>query len=93
MALSAVVTKKSITTTQDKLYQITLELVLTDTAGIGFTKDYSQDYRTGENVANKKALFLDQMQKDIDYYKAAQVLSGTAALATAITDIQNSLIL
>ncbi len=93
MALSAAVTKKSVTCSQDKLYNITLTLTLTDTAGEGFVRDYSQDYRTGENVATKKALFLDKMQNDIDRYKASQALSDNAALATAITEIQSNLVL
>jgi hypothetical protein len=93
MALSAAVTKKDITNTQTGLYHITLELNLTDSDGTGFINTYSQEYRTGENISAKKQLFISEMQTDIDRYKAAKTLSGAAGLATAITDIQNSLVL
>ena len=91
MALSATVTKKSVTTSQDKLYQIVLTLALTDTEGVGFTKDYSQDYRTGESVSTKVNLFINDMQIDINRYKDAKALSANATLATAITNIQSGL--
>jgi hypothetical protein len=93
MALSVSVTKKNITNTQKNLYGIVLELILTDTTGAGFTKEYSQEYRTGENVNSKVQVFINKMQEDIDQYKAAKTLSDNSALATAIINIQNGLIL
>ena len=93
MALSITVNKKSVTNTQERLYSITLELILTDTAGEGLIKDYSTEYRTGESVSVIKQNLISQMQNDIDSYKSAQTLSNNVALATAITDIKNSLVL
>ena len=89
--LSANVTKESVTTNQVGLYIITLKLVLTDSEGAGFTKTYSEEYRTGENIDDKKIKFLRKMQHDIDSYKSSQTISNTVALATAVTEIQNGL--
>ena len=91
--LSVNVMKESVTTSQPGLYTITLKLELIDTEGVGFTRSYAEEYRTGENINNKKSLFITKMQDDINFYKTGQTMSNTAALATAITDIKNSLTL
>jgi hypothetical protein len=93
MALSVSVAKKDVVTTQDKLYTITLEVVLSDTGGAGFIRQYSCDYRTGESIASKKQGLINTIQVDIDMYKAAEALSKNAALATAISEIQSGLVL
>lgn len=93
MALSATVSKVSVTTSQEMLYSITLQLVLTDTAGVGFTKTYTIEYRTGENVADKKKYFIEQMQMDINRYKSGQTIYNSSVLNTAVTDIQTGLTL
>jgi hypothetical protein len=88
--MTATVTKKSVTTSQPSLYSITLTLTVTDN-GDTWSKDYSQEYRTGENVATKVQGFISLMQTDIDFYKSGKALSSAAGLATAITNIQNGL--
>ena len=93
MSLSAAVSKISVTTNQPKLYQITLQLVLTDTVGPGFTNQYSKEYRSGESVSSKKQLFINDMQADIDNYKSSQSIFDSAVLDTAVSDIQSDLTL
>lgn len=88
--MTATVTKKSVTSSQPNLYSITLTLTITDNE-TSWSKDYSQEYRTGENVSTKVQAFINAMQNDIDFYKSGQALSNAAGLATAITNIQNGL--
>lgn len=87
MALSKTVTKISVTNPQSKLYIITLQLTITDTAGLGFTKQYSKEYRTGENVSTKTQAFINAMQDDIDSYKNSQAIYNNASLDTAVNNI------
>lgn len=91
MALSATVSKVSVTTSQESLYSIVLKLVLADTAGEGFTKEYSVHYRTGDNVVDKQKEFKDQMNKDIANYKSGQSVYNAAALNTVVSGLQSSL--
>ena len=91
--LSVNITKESVTTTQDRLFSITLKLELTDTEGAGFTKSYTEEYRLGENMNNKKNLFINKMQDDINFYKSGKTISESTGLASAIIDIKNGLIL
>jgi hypothetical protein len=93
MALSIEVTKGSVTTSQNKKYSITFHVVLTDTEGAGFTKDYSVEYRTGENVANKVSLVVSDIQNDVNRYTDSQTLLNSAGLTTAVTNIQNGIVL
>jgi hypothetical protein len=91
MALLATVTKKSVTTNQDKLYSITFNLLVTDGAAEVINQNVACEYRTGENVGSKVTEVKEKMQKLIDNYKAAQAIFNAAALDTAVTNIQGGL--
>jgi hypothetical protein len=55
-------------------------------------KDYSVKYRTGDDISLKTDLFIKQMQKDIDNYKSEQAIFTNAQLDTAITTVQEGLV-
>ena len=93
MSLTAQVTKKSVTGNQPRINTIIFTLVLTDTAGAGFTQDYSCEYRQGDNVASKVAEIVEKMQISINSYKAQQLIFSSTALNNAVTSIAGSLTL
>jgi hypothetical protein len=91
MALSIIVTKKSVTLSQEGLYQITLNLQYLDGSTVLIDRDFSENYWTGQTPAFVVGKFKEKMQKAIDDYKAAQIIYNSAALDTAITTLKNGL--
>ena len=92
MALTAIVTKKSVVFVQPKLHSITFNLVLNDGAIPVLDRDISCQFAAGDTVAAKVAFVVELMQTEIDRYKAVQVIFNSAALATAVTSISNALV-
>jgi len=93
MALSKVITKKSVKQVMPKCYSITFNLIVEDTEGSGINQDFSVEYNTGENVATKTAQVIANMQLVIDAYKAEQALYKAVGLDTAVTTINAGVIL
>lgn len=91
MALSVVVTKKSVILTQSKLWLITLNMTLLNDGVEAFSKDYSIKYRTGDLISAKVVRFIELMQKDIDIYKSEQLIFNNAQLNTAVINVQAGL--
>lgn len=91
MALVATVTKKSVSKIMDKMWHITMNLVLTDNSVEVLTKDHSVRYRTGDSISGKVSEFIDLMQYDIDKYKSEQNIFTNAQLDTAVTNVQAGL--
>ena len=92
MALTATVTNVSVTNRDLKWYTITHQLVLADSNGIGFTKQYSLDFMFGSQMSEKTQAFKGLMQADIVCYKRAELLRNSPALNTSIINIQNQLV-
>lgn len=92
MTLSVTVTKKSVSKNMDKLWNITMNMTLTDEAVEVINKDYSIRYRTGDDIGAKTNQLTEQMQADIDKYKAEQVIFMNAKLDTAVSIIQAGLV-
>ncbi len=93
MALTATITKKSVTTSQKDLYAVTINLSLNDGATEVLNKDYTDKYRTGQNISTIVAKFIKTINLDIANYKEAKVIFDAAGFNTAITNIQNGLTL
>lgn len=91
MVLVITVTKKSVSEMMDKLWNIALNMTLTDDAVEVINKDYFVEYIPGDSIAEKKAAYIAMMQADIDKYKSEQTIYNAAALDTAVTDIGNAL--
>ena len=86
------ITKKEVKLIQDKLYLIVLNLEYTVDEKIVLSRDYTQKYRTGDNITAIINKLKTSMQKDIDSYKAEQTIFNATALDTAINTLQNSII-
>ena len=93
MSLSAVVSVAGVSTVQPGISIITFNLVLSDTNGDGFTNSYSCEYRTGDTPAQKIAEIKAKMNSDIANYKISEGIRTATALASAVTSIQNGLVL
>ncbi len=92
MALTKTVSKTSVRKAgMDKMWALTLTLVITDDDGPGFTKTFSQNYKQGNAIPDFQEKFNVDMQKAIDDYKAEQALFKHAHLDTLVTDIQSGL--
>ena len=91
MAIIATVTKKSVTEVQHKLWNVTLNMVLTDNSVEVINKDYSVKYRTGDSVAAKQSTWVAMMNADIEKYKSEKTIFNAAALATVVTNVGSAL--
>jgi len=90
--MTITITKISVKLVQDKLYSITLNMKYLDGEVILIDQDFTQKYRTGDNVGVIINKFKVVMQKVITDYKAEQVIYTASTLDTAITNLQNGLI-
>ena len=93
MTLTAVVTKKSVTKNMDNLWNICMNMTLTDETVEVINKDYSIRYRTGDDIGAKTNQLKIQMQADINKYKAEQAIFVNAQLDTAVSTVQAGLVL
>lgn len=93
MALTVTVTKKSVSYVMDKMWHVTLNMSLKDDLVEVLNRDYSVRYRTGDSVTEKVTKFIDLMQDDINKYKLEQQIYTAAALDTAVTSVQNGLLI
>jgi len=91
MALTKEVTKKPVTKIMDKMWNITVNLILNNDAVEVLNKDFSVRYRTGDVISTKEAEFIELMQASIDAYKSEQQIYNAPALDTAVTNISNGL--
>lgn len=87
----AKVTKRSVSTVQDKLYTITNNLTLMENSIEVLNKDYDVLYRPGEDIAISEKQFIVLMQKDIDRYKASQTIFKDTKFDASIINISKGL--
>lgn len=90
MALSAIVTKKSVTNPQSKLYIIIFNLQVTDGVVV-IDQDFTCEYRTGELINSKIDEVTTKMNEVIASYKAAQAIFNNIQLDNAVIAIQEGL--
>lgn len=93
MALTATVTKKSVTYTQPKLHTIIFNLSLKEDTVEVLNRDFSCEFRAGDSASDKIVKITKDMQIEIENYKSAQVIFNSATLNTAVTAIQGGLVL
>jgi len=91
--LTAIVTKRSVTNPQPKVFIIVFNLSVNEETVIVINQDFSCEYRPGESIASKVDEVKDKMQFVIDNYKASQVIFDNVQLDSAVTTIQGGLIL
>lgn len=92
MILTATVIKKSVTKNADELWDISMNMTLTDETVEVVNKDYSIRYRTGDDIGAKTNQLIEQMQADIDKHKAEQAIFVNAQLDTAVSTVQAGLV-
>jgi len=92
MALTILVTKKSVTQSQGGLWNITLNLTCQDVAIEVINQDFSIRYKTGQDIEVIVGNIQEEMQRVINYYKSSQVIFNHAKLATAITYLNANLV-
>jgi len=92
MALAILVTKKSVTQSQDGLWNITLNLACQDATVEVINQVFSMRYKTGQDIEVVVKKVQEEMQRVIDYYKSSQVILNHAKLATAITYLNSNLV-
>ena len=92
MTVSVTVTKKSVTKDMDKLWNVSMNMILTDETVEVINKDYSIRYRTDDDIGEKTSQLIEQMQVDIDMYKAEQAIFVNAQLDTAVSTVQAGLV-
>lgn len=91
MALSITVSKKSVILAQEKLYQITLNMIATDNSVEVINQDFTQPYRPGDNINIKAVKFQTEMQAAIDKYKAEQNIYNNSTLTSVVTWLNSNL--
>lgn len=85
------VTKVGVTCSQEGLHRVTLKLRYLEDAVVLLEKDFTEDHKAGQTPAEVTTKFQSKMQKEIDFYKAAEVISNHAQMSVAVTDLANSL--
>ena len=92
MALAIIVTKNPVSKMADKLWNISMNMTLTDETIEIINKDYSIRYISGDDIVKKTNQLKIQMQADIDKYKAEQAIFVNAQLDTAVSAVQAGLV-
>ena len=93
MALAIIVTKNPVNKMADKLWNISMNMTLTDEAAEVINKDYPIRYISGDDIVEKTNQLTTQMQTDIDTYKAEQAIFVNAQLDTAVSTVQAGLVI
>jgi len=91
--MTKTVKKVSVTNPQAKLYIITFNLLIMDGQTPVIDQDFSCEYRTGESVASKVNEVKEKMQKVISDYQSSQVIYNSAQLDSAVTAIEEGIVL
>lgn len=95
MALQTpMVTRANVTEPQHDLYKITFMMVADDdTPGFpGLDESYTINYKRGNDVGLKVAEVIKVFQEKIDRYQRAATVAVSVPLATAVSSIQNGLV-
>ncbi len=90
MALSTIITKKSVSESQERLYQITLNMKYQDGTTILLDQDFTERYKTGQVISIILERFKEQMKLAIRHYKEAQVIFNAAALDAVVTNLNST---
>jgi len=94
MALTATVTKVGVISSDKDIFQVTLNLKVNDGTSDVIDQDFSHQYSKFSNLDTIEVVqerFRVDMQQTIDFYKDADQINISTALATAITDLEASL--
>ena len=95
MALTATVTQAGVTSSDKDVFQVTLNLKVNDGVVDVIDQDFTNRYSKINNLDTLEVVqerFRVDMQQAIDFYKDAEQISNSVALATAVTNLETSLV-
>ncbi len=87
----AQISKVNVRETLKGQWSVILNLKLMDGATELFNQDFSEDYKTGDNIANIEMKFKVKMKEIINRYKSEQAIFTNPKLDTVVTALQNQL--
>ena len=91
MALTAVVSKESVSKINEDDYQISIHVVITDElSAVLLDKDYSERYYAQISVDSVKAKLQAQLMADWDELVAETDIYDTAAFGTMVSEIETA---
>ena len=82
---------KTINKSWEKMFSITLNMILLDGAMEALNQNFTEVYKTGWDISKVEDRFIEQMQSAIDGYKQEQQIYTHPNLDTGITNIQAGL--
>ena len=91
MAVTATVTKASVSERMPKLWSVSLTLTLKEASVTVLERTFSEDYKLGQALAPLGARFIEQMQKVIDAYKGEQTVLNHEDLDAVVVGVQAGL--
>jgi hypothetical protein len=91
MALTATVTKKSVTYTNTTDFNIVFNLLVNDGATVVLNMDVSTVFDKTDTVPKKITEVTEKIQTEINKYKSSIAVFNSTALNNAVTSIQNGL--
>lgn len=90
--LTATITKKSVKRAgMEKLFYITVNLSVKEGETEVINKDFTFEYRPGDNVTLKYQELLKDIQAEITNYKSEQTLFASTKLDTLITSLNSNI--
>lgn len=95
MPLTATVTKVGVISSDKDVFQVTLNLKVNDGVSDVVDDNFIHQYSKFNNLDSLEVVqerFRVDMQQAIDFYKDADQISNSAALDTAVTDLETSLV-
>jgi len=91
MALTPVVVKTSVTEVMSKMWSVSMTLTITDDSGPGFSRQFSQNYKEGNDLVDLYFAFLADMRDAIDKYETEQALYNSVQFDNLVTALQNAM--
>lgn len=87
---TAEIIKQSVTKLNDKDYQVTIHVVISEGAEVLLEKDYSERYYSDLSVGTIKTKLQAKIAADWDEYEAEQNLYDATAFDTMVSEIQTA---
>ena len=92
MVLVVTVTKQGVTQVMNDLWNVTLNMTLTDDSAEVVNKDYSLHYRPGDSLGDRRDAWIAMMQADIDEYKSEQEIFDMMAFTIVSGMVEDALV-
>ena len=91
--LTVEITKDSVTRTMPRAWSISLLVSLKKDGVMVSEQTISQDYKSGDSLADIQGSLQEKAQAVVDKYKSEMAIFDNALLDAAVTNIQNRLVI